>query len=310
MTTADDRSWTRGDGAAEPRRRGRARRPPAVRPGLGGVAAQPRGDAAPRRGAARAPAPARPSGRRRRRRRPLGLPDRPVAPAGGDPAQLPDDRVRLHGGGPRRDPAAQRAPPRDRRAGLRARDPDLSLWVHATLVDSTIAVYDAWLEPLPAARRAAYYAGDATDRTGLRCPRGDAPGRPRGVRDDTWRRCSAPTGPVHPSPAARELAGVVLAPATGALLPVPAGAAAASWPDPGRRLRLDAVAVGRAAAGRPSARTTGCPGVPCERLGVGLARRRLARLATRPCRPTSGRWRKALAADRRVAGPHAIPARP
>src|SRR5258705_2955611 len=42
--------------------------------------------------------------------------------------------------------------------GYSARDPDLSLWVHATLVESTIAVYDAWLEPLPAARRAAYYA--------------------------------------------------------------------------------------------------------------------------------------------------------
>ena len=32
--------------------------------------------------------------------------------------------------------------------GYAARDPDLSLWVHATLVDSTMAVDDAWLEPL------------------------------------------------------------------------------------------------------------------------------------------------------------------
>src|SRR4029077_7392071 len=30
----------------------------------------------------------------------------------------------------------------------RARDPELALWVHATLVDSTIVVADAWLEPL------------------------------------------------------------------------------------------------------------------------------------------------------------------
>src|SRR5262245_64612965 len=35
-----------------------------------------------------------------------------------------------------------------RGAGYRARDPDLSMWVHATLVDSTMAAYDAWLEPL------------------------------------------------------------------------------------------------------------------------------------------------------------------
>src|SRR2546422_625240 len=36
----------------------------------------------------------------------------------------------------------------------RARDPELSMWVHATLVDSTIVVADRWLEPLPPERRA------------------------------------------------------------------------------------------------------------------------------------------------------------
>ena len=41
--------------------------------------------------------------------------------------------------------------------GYQARDPVLSLWVHATLVDSTIVVADAWLEPLSRDRRAAYY---------------------------------------------------------------------------------------------------------------------------------------------------------
>src|SRR5438093_9824206 len=40
----------------------------------------------------------------------------------------------------------------------RARDPELSLWVHATLVDSTIVVADAWLARLPRARRERYYA--------------------------------------------------------------------------------------------------------------------------------------------------------
>jgi uncharacterized protein (DUF2236 family) len=37
-----------------------------------------------------------------------------------------------------------------------ARDPDLSLWVHATLVDSTIVSADAWLEPLSRQRRKRY----------------------------------------------------------------------------------------------------------------------------------------------------------
>ena len=42
--------------------------------------------------------------------------------------------------------------------GYTARDPELSLWVHATLVDSTMAVADAWLEPMSMERRAAFYA--------------------------------------------------------------------------------------------------------------------------------------------------------
>ena len=41
--------------------------------------------------------------------------------------------------------------------GYSARDPVLSMWVHATLIDSTIVAYDAWIEPLSGARRAAFY---------------------------------------------------------------------------------------------------------------------------------------------------------
>src|SRR5829696_346927 len=39
-----------------------------------------------------------------------------------------------------------------------ALDPELGLWVHATLVDSTIAAYDAWIEPLSRVDKARYYA--------------------------------------------------------------------------------------------------------------------------------------------------------
>lgn len=42
--------------------------------------------------------------------------------------------------------------------GYAARDPELSLWVHATLIDSTIVAHEAWLGPLPSRRRAAFYA--------------------------------------------------------------------------------------------------------------------------------------------------------
>jgi uncharacterized protein (DUF2236 family) len=41
--------------------------------------------------------------------------------------------------------------------GYEARDPDLSLWVHATLVDSTIVVNDAWAGPLSRERAARFY---------------------------------------------------------------------------------------------------------------------------------------------------------
>ena len=41
--------------------------------------------------------------------------------------------------------------------GYEARDPVLSLWVHATLVDSTIVVNDAWAGPLSRDRAARFY---------------------------------------------------------------------------------------------------------------------------------------------------------
>jgi len=41
--------------------------------------------------------------------------------------------------------------------GYAARDPDLSMWVHATLVDSTIVVNDAWAGPLRRERAARFY---------------------------------------------------------------------------------------------------------------------------------------------------------
>jgi uncharacterized protein (DUF2236 family) len=42
-------------------------------------------------------------------------------------------------------------------AGYDARDPDLSLWVHATLVDSTIVVNGAWAGPLSRERAERFY---------------------------------------------------------------------------------------------------------------------------------------------------------
>lgn len=103
--------------------------------------------------------------------------------------------------------------------GYSARDPELSLWVHATLIDSTMAAFDAWLEPLSTARRAAFYAETR--------PIGRAFGIPDALLPpdiEAFDRYVAgmldPAGPVRVSPVARELAGVVLRPPLAPLAPL------------------------------------------------------------------------------------------
>jgi uncharacterized protein (DUF2236 family) len=133
----------------------------------------------------------------------------------GTTAQARGEIRRLNGlhrsiAGPVRDPAAAA------RFGeaYEARDPALSLWVHATLVDSTLTTVDAWLEPLTRERRARFYAETP--------PVGRLFGVPEGVLpadidafDAYVASMLAPGGPVHPTPVARDLADVVLHPPLG-----------------------------------------------------------------------------------------------
>ena len=99
-----------------------------------------------------------------------------------------------------------------------ARDPELSLWVHATLVDSTIVTADAWLEPIPRRRRERYYAETL--------PIGRAFGIPEDLLpadlaafEAYLERMLAPDGAVQVGPLARELAEVVLHPPLGPVVP-------------------------------------------------------------------------------------------
>ena len=99
-----------------------------------------------------------------------------------------------------------------------ARDPELSLWVHATLVDSTIVTADAWLEPISRARRERYYAETL--------PIGRAFGIPADLLpadlaafEAYLERMLAPDGAVRVGPLARELADVVLHPPLGPVVP-------------------------------------------------------------------------------------------
>jgi uncharacterized protein (DUF2236 family) len=99
-----------------------------------------------------------------------------------------------------------------------ARDPDLSLWVHATLVDTTIVAYEAWLEPLTREERARYYLETV--------PIGRAFGVPPSLLpadidafDAYVASMLAPGGPVRVGAVARELADAVLHPPIGPVVP-------------------------------------------------------------------------------------------
>jgi uncharacterized protein (DUF2236 family) len=96
-------------------------------------------------------------------------------------------------------------------AGYSARDPELSLWVHATLIDSTIVTNDAWLEPMSRDRRAAFYAEMRPVGRALGVPEAALP-----ADLDSFETYVAdmlgPGGPVKVSAVARELAHVVLRP--------------------------------------------------------------------------------------------------
>jgi uncharacterized protein (DUF2236 family) len=189
-------------------------------------------------------------------------------------------------------------------AGYSARDPELSLWVHATLIESTLAVYGAWLEPLPRARQVRFYEETK--------PLGRAFGIPEGLLppdldafEAYYAGMLADDGPVHPTPVARELAASILRPPLGPLARLAPGGV-------GKVVRplLDRVPVETYA-------WTLWPSVGLLPHGVreeygfawGPVERTVSRWlvagwqAWRPLIPTDWRWmRQALAADRRIAG--------
>ena len=102
--------------------------------------------------------------------------------------------------------------------GYAARDPELGLWVHATLIESTIAVADAWLGPIPAARRARFYAETRPIGRAFGVPETLLPGNLEGF-EAYVAGMLAPSGPVRVSTVARELAAVVLRPPLAPLVP-------------------------------------------------------------------------------------------
>ena len=95
-----------------------------------------------------------------------------------------------------------------------ALDPDLSLWVHATLVDSTIAAYDAWIEPLTRAQRARYYEETLPVGRAFGIPEATLPAD-LDAFEAYLAEMLAPGGPIEVGDVARELAAAILHPPLG-----------------------------------------------------------------------------------------------
>lgn len=100
----------------------------------------------------------------------------------------------------------------------RALDPDLLLWVHATLVDSALVTYETFVQRLPAADREDFYQESKIVGELLGIPRDRFPGRLDEF--DAYVDTMLSTGPVRVGPRATELAARVLRPRV-RLLPGP-----------------------------------------------------------------------------------------
>ncbi len=213
---------------------------------------------------------------------------------------------RLHGpvSGSVRDPGAARLA-----AVYDARDPWLSLWVHATLVDSTLATVDAWLEPLSRERRARFYTETVPVGRLFGVPAAMLPADVEAF--DAWMADQwAPDGPVHPTAVARDLAWTILHPPLGPLAasgPVATRLGAAAGP---AATLLDQLPDGMVRwvlvpslglLPEPVRREYGLPWGSRERL---LSAWLVAAWRTwRPLLPPTWRWfPQALAADARMAG--------
>jgi uncharacterized protein (DUF2236 family) len=110
-----------------------------------------------------------------------------------------------------------------RGAGYTARDPALSLWVHATLIDSTLAANAAWAGPLAPADAHRFYAEMRPIGAAFGIPDADNPTDLAAFRAYVDRMLG-PDGPVHVGATARDLAEAILhPPLPGVLgrLPVP-----------------------------------------------------------------------------------------
>lgn len=106
--------------------------------------------------------------------------------------------------------AVNRTHSRVRGSDYRAMDPDLLLWVHATLVDSAVVTYETFVRRLSAREREEFYAqmNEAAGLLGV--PQDRFPATYSDFRE--YMEWMVESGPVRVEPLARELARHVLRP--------------------------------------------------------------------------------------------------
>ena len=115
-----------------------------------------------------------------------------------------------------------------------ARDPELSLWVHATLIDATLVLNERWIGPLTWAERAKFYGESRPIARAFGIPDELIPADIDAF-DAYLAGMIGPAGPVRVGPVARDLAAAILRPPLGPLHPrlagIPAGLYAWTlWP--------------------------------------------------------------------------------
>lgn len=103
-----------------------------------------------------------------------------------------------------------------------ARDPELSLWVHATLIDATLVLNERWIGPLSHGERAAFYDETRPIARAFGIPDPLVPADIDAF-DAYVVEMIGPAGPVQVGPVARELAVTILRPPLAPLHPRLAG---------------------------------------------------------------------------------------
>ena len=91
-----------------------------------------------------------------------------------------------------------------------ALDPEALLWVHATLVDTALRIYDRFVAPLSAAEQQRYHEESARVAAALGVPPETIPATIGELR--SWMTAMIATGAVRVTPAARKVARTVLYP--------------------------------------------------------------------------------------------------